>query len=388
MDQLSSKMTPDPIRMRDRMRIAFVITELEPGGAEKCLVELATRLDRARYAPVVYSLGPRPPAGRQLFVQSLLAADVPTHFLDFCRPLQYFAAVRRLSALLVQQQPEIVQTFLFHANVIGARAARRAGVRRLATGIRVADPRRWRTIVERWTTAQADHHVCVSQGVAEFCRRQGFANEKLVVIPNGIDVARWRDARSADLRQFGIPAGRRAIVYVGRLEEQKGLDRLFLALPNVFAKIPLHDLLVAGEGELHDTLKRMAERLGVSDRVHISGWQSDVPSILRAADLLVLPSKWEGMPNAILEAMAAGKPVVATLAEGVSELLGTRENPQTLPLGCSSQDLAARIIEIVRNPLLVNDLGKENQRRAEQAFSLDSMVNQYSNLYESLAVNA
>src|SRR5438034_10862366 len=90
-------------------RLAFVITELEPGGAERCLVELATRIDRSRFLPVVYSLGPRPTEQRQSLIARLAEANVPTRFLDLTSPMQYFAAVRQLATMLREQQAHIVQ---------------------------------------------------------------------------------------------------------------------------------------------------------------------------------------------------------------------------------------------------------------------------------------
>jgi glycosyltransferase involved in cell wall biosynthesis len=306
--------------------LALVITELEPGGAERCLVELATRLDRSHFSPVVYSLGPRPPQGRTVLVERLANADIPTHFLDLRRPWHYPAGVRRLAALFRQQQPQIVQTFLFHANVLGSRAARTAGVPHLVSGIRVADPRWWRTAVERWATARADRIVCVSQGVADVCRRRGFAAEKLVVIPNGIDASRWRDAQPAELAQFGVPFGRRVFLFVGRLDEQKGLLPFFAQLPRLLAELPRHDFLLVGEGPQRESLLAEVRRAGIADRIHFAGWQADVPAIMAAVDLLVLPSRWEGMPNVVLEAMAAGKslgipPWPVTLAGGIRPAL-------------------------------------------------------------------
>src|SRR6476646_7258779 len=132
-----------PASVRPPRRLAFVITELQPGGAERCLVELTTRLDRSLFSPVVYSLGPRPSHERQSLVTRLTEAAIPTHFLGFTNPLHYFAAVRRLAAMLREQQADTVQTFLFHANVVGAAAARKAVVPRVVTGLRVADPRWW-----------------------------------------------------------------------------------------------------------------------------------------------------------------------------------------------------------------------------------------------------
>jgi glycosyltransferase involved in cell wall biosynthesis len=372
----------------DPLRLALVITELHPGGAERCLVELATRLDRRRFLPVVYSLGPRPPENRQLLIERLAAAEISAHFLDLKSNWQFFRGVNQLAALLAEQRAEIVQSFLFHANVIAARAAKKAGIHRLATGIRVADPRWFRTCVERFVTSNAQRIVCVSQSVAEFCRRRGFPAKKLVVIPNGIDVSRWRDAKRADLTQFGVPPGRRVIVYVGRLDKQKGLDGFAGRLPFILAELPQHDMLVVGDGNGAPLLRMLADEMSKNprygDRVHFAGWQSNVPEIIAASDLLVLPSRWEGMPNVILEAMAAGKPVFASPAEGVLELLGDAAAPQTTKIH-GEGELFSGMIEILSNSELAADVGRRNQERAIQQFSIENIVAQYERLYFTLA---
>jgi glycosyltransferase involved in cell wall biosynthesis len=257
-----------------------------------------------------------------------------------------------------------------------------AGVPHVVTGIRVADPRWWRTSLERWATASAEKFVCVSQSVAEFSRWRGFASEKLVVIPNGIDLASWRDARPANLEQLGAPGGRRWILYVGRLHKQKGLDRFFRELPHVFRELPEHDLLIVGEGKEQAALHRLAQRLLIADRVHFAGWQDDVPRIVAAAEILVLPSRWEGMPNVVLEAMAAGKPVVATQSEGTVELLGLAALEQTAPVD-DWQGLRSRLLGIGKDFALAAELGRQNQNRAQQ-FSLEFVVGRYQRLYESL----
>jgi glycosyltransferase involved in cell wall biosynthesis len=362
--------------------IALVITELEPGGAERCLVELALRLDPAAFSAVVYSLAPLPAASRRMLVERLEAADVPVHFLGLSRPWEYFRGVRQLATLLGEQQPGLVQTFLFHANIVGTRAARKAGVPRVLTGIRVADPRRWRTSLESYLTAAADRHVCVSQSVAEFSRLRGFAAEKLVVIPNGIDVQYWRHAQPLPLEDLQLARDRRVILYVGRLDDQKGLEPFFDQLPVVFSEFTEHDLVLVGDGPLRESLRHRAQRLGIASRVHFAGWRRDVPAVMAAADVVVLPSRWEGMPNVVLEAMAAGKVVIATQAEGTVELLGLGALEQTALVG-DWTGLRGRLLHILRNPLLIKKLGEQNLSRAEQ-FSLDSMVTRYQRLYASL----
>jgi glycosyltransferase involved in cell wall biosynthesis len=252
----------------------------------------------------------------------------------------------------------------------------------LVTGLRVAEPRWWRTAFERSMTQSADRHVCVSQSVAEFHRRRGFPAEKLVVIPNGIELGRWRDATAADLSERGVPQGRRVLLFVGRLDKQKGLDRFFQELPALFRELPEHDLLLVGDGPQAAALNRIARRLEVHDRVHFVGWQADIPPIMAAADLLVLPSRWEGMPNVILEAMAAGKPVVATQAEGTVELLGLAALEQTVPLG-EWQQFRTQLVAIGKDAALARDLSRRNQLRVEQ-FSLEAVVGRYQRLYRSL----
>jgi glycosyltransferase involved in cell wall biosynthesis len=369
--------------MPQPIRLALVITELEPGGAERCLTNLAMRLDRERFEPAVFSLGPRPSAGRDLLVEQLAAAEVPTHFLELTHWSQYLRGMRRLAGLLADWRPQVLQAFLFHANVLTARAARQAQIPHLCTGIRVADPRLARTWLERLATRHAERFVCVSESVADFCRQRGFAKEKLVVIPNGIEVERWKDAEPVDLTKFGLPAGRRAILFVGRLHGQKGLAEFFATLPAVFAAAPHHDLLLAGDGHERHRLEQAARQLGVVDRVHFAGWQPDVPAMVAACDLLILPSRWEGMPNAVLEAMAAGKPIVATRTEGVAELMGDLAAEQAIDLADLAR-MPESVGRIVANPKLASELGQRNHSRAAAEFDLQSMIRRYEDLYESL----
>jgi glycosyltransferase involved in cell wall biosynthesis len=363
-------------------RLALVITELDPGGAERMLVELATRLDRSRYQPQVYSLAPPPHPDRQILTRRLADAQIPTTFLGLRRASEFFSAISTLTSHLRNRPADLVQSFLFHANVVAARAALSAGTPRLVTGIRVADPRWWRIALERMATTRADRFVCVSQSVAEYVRRRGFSSEKLTVIPNGVDLTRWQNAVPADLSPLGVAPGRQAILYVGRLDKQKGLDRFFSDLPDVLEQLPDHDLLLVGDGPLLRRLQKQAARFRFDERVHFLGWRDDVPSLMQASTLLVLPSRWEGMPNVVLEAMAAGKPVVATQSEGTVELLGLGALQQTVPVG-DWAGLARRIVEVALDLKLAAQLGRQNQERAEQ-FSLDRVAERYQRLYDSL----
>jgi glycosyltransferase involved in cell wall biosynthesis len=293
---------------------------------------------------------------------------------------------RGLRRLLAAQRPQVIQTFLFHANFLGRIAAHRAGVRAVVSGIRVAErAARWHLRLDRLTQRWVDRYVCVSQAVAEFSAKQGgLPPEKLVVIPNGIDLDKYPSRQSADLRAFGIAAGRRAVVFVGRLEPQKGVDRLIATAPQWLGRLPDCDLLLVGDGPLRPSLEATARTAGIADRVHFAGWRPDVPEILAASSLLVLPSLWEGMPNVVLEAMASRLPVVASDVEGVRELLGPNAAGQTVAHG-DTQGFADAVVGLMLDPVLSRAIGLENRRRAEESFGIDRMVGLYQDLWASLA---
>jgi glycosyltransferase involved in cell wall biosynthesis len=369
--------------------IALIITDLAVGGAERCVVELATRVDRGRFRPVVYSLAAAPPAGEDECLKALEAAGIVVHFLGAGRIWQFPAVVGRLERLLRGQGPQVAQTFLFHANIAGRIAARRAGVPRVVSGIRVAQRRpRWRLWLDRGTDRLVDRHICVSRAVAEFAARQGrLPAEKLAVIPNGVDLARFRARGGARGTVPGlgiVPAGREAIACIGRLDRQKGLGWLLETAAVWMPQLPGWDLLLVGRGPQRARLEAQCRRLGLRGRVHFLGWRPDVAEILAASRLLVLTSAWEGMPNAVLEAMAAGLPVVATDVEGVRELLGPAATTQVVQFG-DTEALAQRLISFASDAEMAAQTGAENHRRAETNFSLSGMVAAYEDLWNAVA---
>ncbi|NQT16510.1 MAG: glycosyltransferase [Planctomycetes bacterium] len=368
-----------------KLGIALCITDLDVGGAERCLVDLATRLDRGRAEPVVYCLKPRPESDEASCVPALEAAGIEVHFLDAQRSWQGLRAVAALKRLLGDHKPDLVQTFLFHANLVGRIAARRAGVRCVVSGIRVAEQHSgWHLRADRLTSGMVDRYVCVSQSVARFSAdRARLPNEKLVVIPHGIDAARYPASHAADLGSFGIRAGRRLVTYVGRLDRQKGLRWLIQAAPEWLRRLPECDLLLVGQGPERPKLELLCEDQRLGDRIRFAGWRGDVPEILAASHLLVLPSIWEGMPNVVLQAMASQLPVLATDVEGVRELLGPQADPQTVPYG-DTKSLVENIVALMSDHQRAAELAARNRLRAENEFTLERVVAAYQDLWESL----
>lgn len=316
----SPESTREPLA-KPPLRVALCITELDPGGAEKALFEIVTRLDRTQWLPKVFCLGPETELSRQL-----VAEGIETVCFGATRATQV-GVLFRLIRELWRFQPLAFQTFLFHANIVGRIAGQLAGVPLIYSGLRVAEKRkRWHMGLDRWTQWFVGMNVCVSEGVRQHAIQSGLSPRKLCVIPNGIDVAKYANAVPADLTECGVPRGATTLVSVGRLTHQKGHDLMLQAVAPILLDDPQLHLLIVGEGEERGSLTQLARDLKIETQVHLPGWRADVPEILAACQLFVLPSRWEGMPNALLEALASGLPCVATDVEGVRDLLG-RGNP-------------------------------------------------------------
>jgi glycosyltransferase involved in cell wall biosynthesis len=361
------------------VRTAFCITDLDPGGAERALVQLVTRLDRARWEPAVFCL-----AGRGALADELSAAGVPVVCLG-ARHWTGIGAVWRLFRELRRFRPALLQTFLFHANLAGRIAGRMAGIGRIVSGIRVAEKRSRAFLwIDRFTNWLVVTNICVSQAVADFSvSRAGLAPKKIIVIPNGVDVAKFSSARPADLSQFEIPAGSPVLLTISRLDRQKGLHDLIEAAALVVPTYPNTHFIIVGEGPERAALERAVREKGLVARVHFAGWRADVPELLAAGYALVLSSHWEGLPNVILEAMAAGRPVAATRVEGAAELIiegrtGLMVSPQS-PLA-----LAAALESLLADPTRAAAMGQAGRERVAAEFSWETMVGRYDELYQSI----
>ncbi|MCL2348325.1 MAG: glycosyltransferase [Planctomycetaceae bacterium] len=373
-----------------KIRIALCTTELRVGGAERVLVELATRLDRNRFEPFVCSMKPRPDDDTHSFVPKLEQAGIPLFFCDFSSPASLIARLWRLRMIFKKQQPHLCQSFLFHANVLGRIAARLASVPHVLSGIRVAEREKRRHLfLDCWTQHLVEKYVCVSKAVAGFTVEHGrIPREKIVIIPNGIDTTGDPPVKPVDWTQNGCSPDTRKILVVGRLHPQKGIDWLLQTTPLWLENFPNRELLIIGEGPERQHLISKIEQFSFRERIHFLGYRRDVPDLLAASNLLVLPSRWEGMPNILMQAMAAGLPVVATKVEGIDELLLQHEDKeaasaQTCDFG-DSERLAGRINAILENAEFTQKLGFENKARIRTHFTMSKMVEAYETLWQQI----
>ncbi|MCY2983398.1 MAG: glycosyltransferase [Planctomycetota bacterium] len=362
------------------MRIDLVITELDTGGAEKCCTDLALFLARQGHRVRVNALGPPPPSSKDTLLRMLEAEKIETHFLGGDRWWKFPNVAAQLKRLMRIDQPDVVQAFLWHANVLSAWVVPPFRIR-LFLGIRVSEPRKSRFVLDRWATSRSNKTICVSQGVADWCTKtERMDPRKILVIPNGI--ATDGVATSIDRDSHQVPDGARILLFVGRLEFQKGIDILSQYGEELLSRLPDHHLVVIGDGSMRPHLETLAHRPSLIGRVHCLGQRRDVQAWMVRSELLLLPTRYEGMPNVVLEAMSVGLPVVATRAEGVAELLGEQASSQSVPKD-AWKELFDRVVALGRSSEERTVAGQANRERVSSEFALNKQLSKYESLYLS-----
>ncbi len=360
--------------------VALAITDLDVGGAERAMVALATGLDRRRWDPSVVVLG-----GEGALSAPIRAAGIPVECLDV-DPRRPDRAIRALARALRRSRPRLVQSFLFHANIAARLAGPLSGNPWVVGGLRVAErQRRWHLTLDRLTGRLATGSVCVSEGVRRFSREVGRLDpDRLAVIPNGVDPAPFDRAGGVDRASLGVPPGSPMVLYVGRLDPQKGLNVLLEAAGKVVAARPDWHLVLVGDGPDRDALRLRAGSIpGLADRIRWLGRRDDVPGLLKAADLLVLPSLWEGMPNAVLEAMAARRAVVASAVEGSEDLVVPGRTGWLVPPG-DADALAGALLEAAADGDRLGRFGQAGRARIEAGFTPGRVVEAYDRLWSGV----
>lgn len=377
----SSTVRPAGVTMK--VKVAQLITELDPGGAERIVYELATGLDPQRFEPVVISL--KPATGD--VARWLDEAGVRVRSVRMRSKLD-FGARRRLAGLLREEGAAILNTHLIHAAIMGRRASPGSGVRALVSTVHLVERawRKWRFWADRATMRHVDVTVCVSESArSQYLHRVRASPDHVRVIYNGIDVGRFTETRPREetRRALGFTENERVIVSLGRLRRQKGHDLALRAMAFVAAAEPRARMLVVGDGPERRRLRRLRARLKLRGHAALLGQREDVPDILAAADCLVAPSRYEGFGLAVAEGMAAGLPVIASridsipevVEDGVSGILVRPNRPQ---------ELAAKVIEILGDRERALLLGERGRARVRERFTLAKMLGSYESLYEEL----
>lgn len=373
-------------------RVLEIIPTLDRAGAEKQLLLLAADLPREEFEVhvcVLTRLGPLWPEYQ--------AAGVPVTVIGKAWKFDPLALLR-LWRVLRRVRPHLVHTWIFAANAYGRVAARLARVGCLVAGERCVDL--WKGTLElaidRWL---ARHTACIvanSPAVRDFYIQRGLPPDKFEVIPNGVPPLRIAPApRGQVLAEMGLPRTARLIALVGRLWPQKRVQDAIWAMD--LLRVYPYDvhLLVIGDGPLRRQLERLAAQVDRPNHIHFLGQRSDVLRLLPHCEMLWSPSAFEGQSNAILEAMAAGIPVVATDIPGTRDLVVHGQTGLLIPTPPRAAQMATINDVVVRglcrhtrhlleNPDLARRLGSAGQQRVQTHFSVERMVHSYAALYRRL----
>lgn len=363
--------------------VTYLITELNTGGAERALERLVLRLDRRRFDPAVWCL-----FGPGLVFARLRGAGIPTRCVGM-RHKADLPALFRLARALRRGRPWILHTFLFHANILGRLLGRLSGVPHVVSSERIMELegpfRRW---VNRWTGGLADRIVVVSEAVGRYAAETvGLDPGRITVIPNGVEVGPVPDgaARAIARERLGLPPEATVIgTVLARMDRQKGVDVLLAAAARLPAlRRGAAILVVIGGRPDEGVALGRATPLGLDGAVRFLGPREDAVALLPGLDIFVLSSRAEGLPNAVLEAMAAARPVVATAVGGTPEVVVHGETGLLAP----SEDpaaLAAALQELLDDPARAAAMGVAGRRRVEDRFTVERMVEATQELYAGL----
>jgi len=377
---------PDNMRS-DRIKVAYLIETAGRAGAETALVNLVRHLDRERYLPVAATGGPG------WLADELRALGADVHYIPSTEGTRF--STRTLAAilrLLRDQRPHVVHAFLFQMNLHGTIAARLLRIPVIAgVGSKHYQSAKWRRIMGWRLIARLSSVVTVNScHLGDAFRRYARppAPDKVVVIPNGVDAQRFAHPRprSAVRQELGIPDSAPVIGTVGRTDPVKGHRFLIEAMADIAHHFPHARLVVVGAKVTPEfaALRRLAVIFGVDDKVVFTGAREDVPDLLAAMDLFVLPSLSEGMSNALLEAMAAGLPIVATTAGGNPEVIG-EDGAGVLVKPGSPVELAQAICPLLHDPEAARAMGGRARRRVVARYGLAQVASAYCSIYDRLA---
>jgi glycosyltransferase involved in cell wall biosynthesis len=362
-----------------RLKVLHITSACTVGGAEAHVLALLQRLDRRRFEPWLAYFEERPDEARPM-LDDFRAAGVSTVDLDGALQLD-LGATWRLAALLRRERFDVVHSHSLRAELAAGLAAGFGTTRPLlirsvhnTDDFYVRRPACW---LARASAQRQDAVVAISDAVASWVRRHtGLSAERVRRIYYGLDATPYDGVQPVD------EATEPVIGIVARLAPQKGHTVLLDALPRVIERIPALRVELVGHEHLTSAsvLASYARQRGLTEHVRFLGFRDDLPELFRSWRLMVLPSLWEGFGLVLLEAMAAGRPVVASRVGPIPEVVVDGETGLLVPPGDSAA-LGAALIELLEHPRLAAAMGQAGRDRVRTVFGLDQMVEQTAGLY-------
>jgi len=371
--------------MSQQKHILYVITDLNVGGVPLHLLRLVRAMMLRGYRATVVSLAPCGEVARAL---REAGATVLSCEASGGWDIRVF---HRLADIIGEVKPDLIHALLFHANVATRWAGDAAGIStdRILCEIQTVEvERRWHLWVDRLTHEGCRLTIGNSPSVIEhLATRAAIPRDRLRLVRGGIDTTRITNAQPLSRASLGVSADAALWLWVGRLDPVKGLDVLVRAFAGI-DRTRDPQLLLVGDGTERDALQRDIGSLGIGDRVHFFGVRDDVPQLLRTVDGFVFPSRTEGLPNALLEAMAAGLPIVTTDVPGCRDLIEHDRTGLLVPYGDTRALCDTGNVLLADNDRAVR-LAAAARREATTHWNIDATYDAYQTLYEeTLATNS
>jgi glycosyltransferase involved in cell wall biosynthesis len=300
------------------VRVVLLVTDLQRGGTPLRLAGLARGMKAAGVEIAVGCLASPGPVSDELE-----SASIPT-FACGARSAHDVFVFRRLAKHLRRIKPELIHATLTHANVAARVVGRWLSIPVVTSTATIEVERRWHRTLERWTASLDRGHIVNSQALADHvAARFHVARERIHVVPPSIDAVPARTDRATARARFEVPPNAFVVLWAGRLDPVKRLE-LVVACAELLSE-PLTHVLLAGDGPARRRVQDLVEHSPARQRLHLLGWQSELGPAMSAADVFLFPSRTEGMPNALLQAMAFGLPVIGSDIPALRELAGHEE---------------------------------------------------------------
>lgn len=371
---------PHPVPATDPVRVCFMIDRLSRAGTETQMLALIRELDRSQVEPSLVLLD-----GEDDLSRALEPADCPVIHLGVRRLVSLSAAraARRLRAFWREQRPDVLQIYFLDASYFGAPLAKLCGVKKV---IRVrnnlgywmnARHRALGRLVRPFVDATLTNTAAGKQNLID---SEGHSPDRVVVLENGVDTVRFNRFMFPDTSKPRVRVG-----CVANLRAVKNIDGLMRAAKTALDRFPKLIFEVIGDGEQREELERLHGELGLGERFKLRGSVADVAGFLRTVDIAVLPSHSEGMSNALLEYMAAGRAVIATDVGANAELVRHGKDGLIVAPG-DGKAIVDALGELLANPLRAAGFGASARKRAEAEFSRNAMRQRFEEFYRNMVL--
>lgn len=367
------------------INILYLFVTLPIGGAEEHLLTVLKNLDLTQYNPTVCCIREKGVIGEEIENRGIAIISLNRKSKSWD-----FRIIMDILRIIQTKNIHLIHTHLYHANMYGRIAALISKIPAVVTEHNVYPMYKFKRRIINWLLAKKTNKIiAVSNMVKDYIvSRDWIAPSGVEVVYNGIDIAAFDSSigKKEARERLGLDKDTPLIGIVARLSRQKGHVYLFRAMAMIREEVPDARLIVVGSGPLEQSLKEEVSMLGIDSAVSFLGARRDVPVILKAMDLFVLPSMWEGFPVALLEAMASGLPVVAASVGGVGEVVKDGETG-FLVQPKDEESLGRRIISLLEDEEKSLEFGANGKRLVEGKFSSVSMVKHLEYIYNSVIQN-